>query len=172
MRLSKISDLPGFTDRLDYWRFSSTISSSNKMSSVEAVSIVSPMSRPVLVLRSEVRAIPLTNTFVGSPGDDRVRVDDSDVKPLEPPTFNLAMKPMQRGIVSVDPVVSEVFLTQLEMLLADRPVSIESTPLCGALHCTPEVTRRGLAFNRPVPLASLPPIMSEARQSERFRTCS
>ena len=48
-------------------------------------------------------------------------------------------KPMQRGIVSIDPVVSIVsveLLPQLEMLLADRPVSIESTPLCYALHCT------------------------------------
>jgi len=80
---------------------------------------------------------------------------------------------MQRGIVSIDPVVRVVsveFLTQLEMLLADRPVSIESAPLCDALHCTPKAIRCGLAFASPVPLASLPPIMSETQQSERFRT--
>lgn len=97
------------------------------------------------------------------------------VKPLKPSTFDLVMKPTQRGMVSGDPVVRVVsmeFLTQLEMLLADGPMSIESTPKRNALHCTPEATRRGLTFDGPVPFASLPPIMSETQQGERFRTCA
>ncbi len=81
------------------------------------------------------------------------------VKPFVPTMVNFKLETIQRGVVPADPVVRIMLmklLTQLQLLLADGQVPIESTPLSDSRDRSAKTIRSGLAFDDPRARRDLP----------------
>ena len=62
------------------------------------------------------------------------------------------------------------FLTQLDLLLADRSVAIVATPMSDAPHGSTEATRCSLALDNPNASTRLAPVVGKAQQVESARS--
>src|SRR5258707_11602766 len=96
----------------------------------------------------------------------------SPCQPFPPPPHDLVTQPLQRRAVARDAVVGVVapqLLTQMLVLLRNRIVSVNPTPLSDLPHHPAEPTRCRLPTHHPVPLPRPRPHVPKPQKLERLR---